>query len=65
MPGPFPATDQPCFLHPSKIPPGTSKVMFPSLYQTANIFAHNFKSLARTRPLLLQDGNPVSFLLAS
>ena len=35
--------------------------MFPSLYQTANIFAHNFKSLAWTRPsLLLQGGNPVS-----
>lgn len=35
--------------------------MFPSLYQTANIFAHNFKSLSWTRPsLLLQGGNPVS-----
>lgn len=35
--------------------------MFPSLYQTANIFAYNFKSLAWTRPsLLLQGVNPVS-----
>ena len=46
VPDPFPATDQPCLLHPSKIPRGTSKVLFPSLYQTANIFAYNFKSLA-------------------